>query len=344
MGDMRQRSFTLATATALASLAACTESPELGVSSAELACHDWGCTGNSPVMGPYRSHEFHVGGTKNTEGLRIDGFWIDGVRHTPSVDGHRLTARLGAIVKGGSQLEGGYFKVIHDESGTEFHILVKQVSNTVTFWLGDADPVPTYELKYRQLPLLTEHALCASPPGSTDPTSYPASPALWLEPFEAILFTGDRYTATTKKVWAIGGISVKGWFNIGCAGSVLAKMHLNRHTTAGAKGAYVAPLAARQSLLNAFTANLCGDGVAYTDPGTPLRWKNAAGWKPAFQPAWDLEAVWGPAGAVCLDDAYRVPWVVPASVCAPAIPFCDDLAGYNEATWQNWGLVRTAIP
>jgi hypothetical protein len=344
MGDMRQLSLTLATAAAVA-LAACTEPPELGVSSAELACHDWGCTGNSPVMGPYRSHEFHTAGVKNTEGLRIDGFWIAGVRHSPAVNGYRLTARLGLIVKAGIQLKGGYFKVIHDSSATEFHIIVKEVSNNVTFWLGDpSDKIPTYELRYRQLPLMTEHALCANPPGTSDPTGAPASPAPWFEPFEAILFAGDRYNASTKQVWAIGGPDVKDWFNVACAGSALAKMHLNRHTTAGAKDAFFASQDARQSLLNAFTANLCGTGVAYTAPNTPLRWKNAAGWKPEFLPAWDLEAVWGPAGAVCIDDAYRVPWVVPANLCAPLLQFCEDLAGYDEDSWQNWGLVRTAIP
>ena len=336
--------ITLATLFALAAVTSCTEPAEpIGTSVAALACYDWGCTGNSPVMGPYRSHEFHTGGTANSEGLHIDGFWIGGVRYTPVVEGYRFTARRGLTVKAGNQLVNGYFKVL-DSNNVEFQIKVTGVSNTVTFWLGDADAVPTYELRYRQMPLGKEQPLCANPPGSLDPSSDAGSPAPWLEPFEAILFTGDRYEAATKRVWAIDGPDVLGWFNIGCAGSALAKMHLNRHTTAGAKGAYTTPIQARQSLLNAFTANLCGDGMSYTDPGTPLRWKNAAGWKPAFAPAWDLEAVWGPDRAVCLDGAYRVPWVNPANACLPAIPYCADLAGYNEASWQNWGLIRTAIP
>jgi len=340
---MRQHSIPFA-ALALAALTSCADPAEpVGTSSAARAGGEWGCTGNSSTIGPYRSHEFHTGGTSNTEGLHIDGFWIGGVRYTPVVDGYRFTARRGTTVKAGNQLVNGYFKVL-DSNGVEFQIKVTAVSNTVTFWLGDADAVPTYELKYKQMPAGKEQPVCANPPGSVDPTSDPGSPAPWLEPFEAILFTGDRYDAVTKKVWTTGGPDTTGWFNIGCAGSALAKMHLNRHTSAGAKGMFNASPEARQSLLNAFTANLCGDGMAYTEPGTPLRWKNAAGWKPDFAPAWDLEAVWGPEGAVCIDDAYRVPWVIPANVCAPAIQSCEDLPGYDEASWQNWGLVRTAIP
>lgn len=257
--------------------------------------------------------------------------------------GARLSAIRGATVKTGAALEDGYFRVLDDDAGVEFHIRIAHVSNVVRYWLGDADVVQTYELMYRQLPAVTEQPVCANPPDSLDPTSGGGAPATWLAPFEAILFTGDRYDGVTKEVWATGGDRTRGWFNIGCAGSALAKLHLNRHTTAGAKGPYTASPDARQSLLNAFTANLCGTGAAFTEPGTPLRWQDAAGWKPDFAPTSTPEAVWGPAGAVCLEDAYRLPWFDPSAVWCHPKP-CDAIAGFTEATWSQFGLVRTAVP
>lgn len=340
---MRQLSFALAATLATAAAAGCAEPAPLATATAELACYDWGCTGNSPVMGPYRSHEFHTGGLENREGLRVDGLWIAGVRYAPLVIGARLSAVRGATVKTGAALVDGYFRVLDDDTGAEFHIRIAHVSNVVRYWLGDADVVQTYELVYRQLPAITELPVCANPPDSLDPTSGGGAPAAWLAPFEAILFTGDRYDGVTKAVWATGGEPTHGWFNIGCAGSALAKLHLNRHTTAGAKGLYVASPDARQTLLNAFTANLCGTGAAFTEPGTPLRWTDAAGWKPALDPAATPEGVWGPAGVICLEDAYRLPWFDPAAVwCAP--PPCDQVPGFTEATWKDVGLVRTAVP
>ncbi len=77
----------------------------------------------------------------------------------------------------------------------------------------------------------------------------------------------------------------------------------------------------------------------------PLRWINAAGWKSPLDPAWDLEAVWGPDGAVCVDDVYRLPGFDPSTApCASQIPHCRDLPGYDEAQWKSWGVVRTAVP
>ena len=327
-----------------AGIGACAESVEpVSTAPASTSCYDWGCTGNSPVMGPFRSHEFHTGGLPNAEGLRVDGFWIGGTRYTPVVEGDRFYAWDGQNdVKAGAELVDGYFRILDGETGAELRMTVTGVSNEVTFWLGDADRVQTYELSYVELPSLKAYSVCANPPDKYDGS---VAPATWDRRFEAILFTGDRYDGATKQIWTVGGDDTTGWFNIGCAGSALAKLHLNRHTTAGAKAPYDAKVDARQSLLNAFTANLCGTGTAFTEPGMPLRWINAAGWKSPLDPAWDLEAVWGPDGAVCVDDVYRLPGFDPSTApCASQIPHCRDLPGYDEAQWKSWGVVRTAVP
>lgn len=340
---MRQHSIPFATIFALTAVgltAACTEpDATLGTATSEQRCEDWGCTGNSSTMGPYRSHEFNLAGLPNDEGLRVDGFYLGGVKYAPRIQDDHLYAKhvlLGELH--GGQLENGYLKVL-DKNNKEFRIHIANVSDTVTFWVGDQmETVETYELVYSEPPVPTTQPLCKNPPGRTD-----ASGSVWSQRFEAVLYTGDRIDSR-KKIWATTAAATSGWMTIGCAGSALAKMHLSRHTTAGTNGSFSTEPNERQALLNMFTANLCGNGVSYTQPDTPLRWKNAAGWYPEFAGGVALEAVWGPDGAVCLDDAYRLDSVDPFAVCRVARSHCADLPGYDENSWQSWGTVRSAVP
>jgi hypothetical protein len=335
---MRQHSIPFA-ALALAATAACTEpDATLGTTTASL-CGDWGCGGNSSTMGPYRSHEFNLVGLPNEEGLRVDGFFLGGVRFTPRIQGDHFYAKHSILgERHGGQLVNGYLRIF-DKDNHEFRMHFAAVSNAVTFWLGDPDAVQTYELLYSEGNAGKKTPLCNNPPPPTD-----ASGLVWTRAFESVLFTGDRINRH-KQIWSTAAAATTDWMTIGCAGSALAKMHLSRHTTAGSKGSFTASPAERQAMLNMFTANICGDGISHTEPNTPLRWKNADGWYSEFAPAWELEAIWGPSGAVCFDDTYRLPGVDPLALCgAHARPSCADLPGYDEASWQAWGTVRSAVP
>jgi hypothetical protein len=151
---------------------------------------------------------------------------------------------------------------------------------------------------------------------------------------EAIAFEGDHYDAEHKRVRETAPEA--GWFNLACAGTAVAKMHMLRHTRAGSVVPSGGParntsVLQRTAMLKAITADYCGDGTAWTADGTPLQWTDANGWLPT--PALDLvslerlgliEGVWGPDGAMCLNDPRRqtkVPGLVyPAGGCsAPAV-------------------------
>jgi len=149
----------------------------------------------------------------------------------------------------------------------------------------------------------------------------------------AIAFEGDHYDPATKKVTKTNPAA--GWFNLACYGAAVSKMHLLRHTEAGGitfDGTdRTTSLRERTAMLKAITADYCGSGTAWTGDGTPLLWTDANGWFP--DPKLDLtalvadgmiESVWGPQGALCLNEPRRLTKfpgrVYPDSACsAPAV-------------------------
>src|SRR5262249_31439197 len=110
----------------------------------------------------------------------------------------------------------------------------------------------------------------------------------------AIAFAGDRYDPVQKIVTD----TVRGtqWFNLACAGTATAKVHLVRHTNAGAwspstwhpgvditsPGApyHTAPQL-RQAMLKMFAADYCGSGFPFTVDGQPLLYDDT---NPAYTP------------------------------------------------------------
>ena len=113
--------------------------------------------------------------------------------------------------------------------------------------------------------------------------------------------TADRYDARTKTVRETGGDDT--WFNIACAGTAIAKLHLLRHTWAADRdGAHPTTVDQRQALLKLLAADYCGTGKAFTVEGQPLaysfdqRWARAVDWNGAAS----VDAVWDANHAVCL--------------------------------------------
>jgi hypothetical protein len=143
--------------------------------------------------------------------------------------------------------------------------------------------------------------------------------------YAAIAFAGDRYAAdhTVSESDPHGPL-----FNLACAGTAMAKMHLLRHTQVQGEAAMRQPLpvmppsdADRQAMLRMLTADYCGDGSTYTNNGHPLIYNDANHWFPApGRPVPQIpldgstnghiqsfEAVWGPGGAICIDTPRKVP-------------------------------------
>jgi hypothetical protein len=162
-----------------------------------------------------------------------------------------------------------------------------------------------------------EEHLCTNPVVTQD--------RLWTDYKSAIVFEGDFFDQ--RKTARVLKKQDDGWFYLACDGTAAAKMHLLRHTSAGtyasgpsqASDARETSLDQRTAMLKAITADYCGDGNSWTGDGTPLYWTDARGWFPSQvqaraelftqvrSGAWDVEAIWGPGGALCLNNPRRRP-------------------------------------
>jgi hypothetical protein len=137
------------------------------------------------------------------------------------------------------------------------------------------------------------------------------------------------------------------WFNIACAGSALAKLHLLRHTDAGAVGSYTTTLDERRAMLKMYSADVCGRGESFTRPGEPLLLADNRGWytfNPATASSW--EAIWNAKGARCLDVPRRLaeePNVLVRirAACGGVLP---PSCGALLPNWRAYGHVVSANP
>lgn len=292
---------------------ACVDDTELGSDRLEgivfggggEECPKLGCGSNSAYLGPTEFHELHETGIEaNAEGFRITSFEKNGQSYRLDVTGTTLTGQLFVWGQGwvtalsGSQLIGAEMKV-DGPNGTRYGIRIYNTATVQQYWQGPAGAVQTYELKWRmEYPAATHYEpVCKDPPNRID-----GEGKEWQRIYEAVLFTGDRYDTSTLRVTASHPRTAGGWFNIGCAGTVLAKLALNRHTSATAVPGALPPTGEqRQAMLKMYTSDVCDTGHAFTVQGTPIRWWSQPGWS---SPAIGLntpEAHWNQDGAMCLD-------------------------------------------
>jgi ADYC domain len=272
-----------------------------------LGCPGSVCNSNSPVMGPYSYWEGNLAGLPNDQGVKFGDFVSSTDRHcTPKVVGDKFQAFCPASPLFGpaltlmsAALQNGYLEAFTAE-GTYKIKFVTVHSNTYTFWQGPTTAVETYELRYEK-PTGGgfETLLCNNPPaGNRTPAG---NGRMWTAPLEAVLFTGDRYDEKTRRVTDISATGTQNWFNIGCAGSGLMKLHLNRHSTAGSVPGYTTTQNARQAMFKMFSSDLFGDGTIFTHQGVLLDWENRPRWSMLTGHEFAFEARWDQNGAQCLD-------------------------------------------
>lgn len=289
-------------------LTACT-TEDLATTSQNIitGCPKWGCGENSPIMGAYEFIDLNTNGLANDAGVRIVNFQAGSPVKTynPVVTSSHLVAidPNGGPSLTGAALAGGWFN-LWSPAGA-YKLYVKKVnpkaSSQVKFWVGPASQIETYELTYTG-PRTTSGVLCNNPP---ERDSREGGNHVWEAPLEAILYTGDRYDGDLKTLTASTYGTTVGWFNIACAGSALAKLHLNRHTTASATFGYTTTAAQRQAMLKMYVSDVCGTGSAWTYAGTPLHWQNTGGWNTLVGNEFAFEARWTENGATCLDTHRR---------------------------------------
>ena len=319
----------------------------------ETGCPRWGCGENSPVMGPYSFWEGNLLGVPDpTTHITFLDFRMaaaPNIAYAPTlVNGSQLVATRKTwpyTQLQGAALEGGYFR-IGTPSG-EFKIFISKVNvkatSNVKFWVGNPDRIETYELNYTG-PGITQDQLCDNPPGR-DAGEAPGH--IYTAPLEAVLFTGDRYDAERKRVTATTYAATNGWMTIACAGSALAKLHFNRHTTAGSDSTHQTTLLERQTLMKMYVSDVCGDGNAWTVKGTKLHWQNTYQWVKLDHMEWGFESRWGPYGAICMDthrlgDTYvNPPPGMPKISDYCAVPACN---GSVVTPTYGGGYIVSAVP
>lgn len=354
------RSRPLLVATALLAYTACT--PELEaldrVSQAmgEDQCPPWSCGANTPVMNGTPVDEFFQSGVPGGDEFRAKALIKQGQSFGVRVVGGALYGvdGLGNVVLQGAGVVGGVLRLVRDGKLYDIHVLGL---GRVMTWTDPVHTLPTYHLGYSLpgSPTVSFVDLCNDPPVG-DP--------LWsgLET-HALLVEGERYDRDAKQVSSASG---KGWVNIACAGSAVAKMTLMRYDARIPLGdAHATTATQRTAALKMITADYCGTGRSFTEMGTPLRWENQGNWVvPSQNAESSREALWTESGALCLgtprlianeqDGALQaLLWAEIAGECAQAgkavPPPCDDMLlidgqQRDYAAWSTYSEWRTVNP
>jgi hypothetical protein len=315
-------------------------------------CPEWGCGENSPLTGPFNLRElyFRDPNVDNGNHMRLWGFQkvINGTLQTYDVN--VVKDRVKALYTGTTDvalenegLVNGWFLLTHDaaEGYPPGVVRVKIVSiDNQAFWQPPSGYVQTYELAYNGVnaPSSEFLALCNRPlPGTgiRDTARDPAENHLWKNRFNSIIFSGDRYS---EAYTVSAGTRALSWMNIACAGSVTAKLHLNRHTTASqAPGYVVNTLTQRQAMLKMYSGDFCGSGNAYTRKGTPIHWNNKTGLNSGAGNDTAFESMWSGDGAMCLQTHRLASSLVDEEnemgeeiIAECDLPLCTDIPDYTN--------------
>lgn len=292
-------------------------------------CPRAGCGGNSPTIdgasivgsdspvvadgepGTRAFHELDLDGSPNAAGFTVTGARRGRTTYTLALEGAVVTARRegDAQVLSGADLVG----LVVDASDADGEPYAIEISSAAKA----AHPV-------RARGEVWTYALTYSSPSRPEPR-----PLCTTGTNQAILFTGDRYDAVGKTVVGTGA-STRGWMQIACAGTALAKLFWTRHTEASQEIATTA--AERQAMLKMLTADVCGDGTSFTVHGQPLVWADANGLTSFVEAPPRLEALWSEEGALCLDEPRR-PELGPAITarCGARLPRCSSLTHARRA-------------
>lgn len=311
--------------------------PETDVSASSLRAQsraqplpDWSTGTNSATVGDgLLFDEVNIAGP-NRSGLKIQRSMLeDGTPLQFYVERHNLKAiDPSGNIYSDIQLRGATIQLRYDERGAEYELKITNVvGKGLQFWAGPPEDVPYYEIMARRTdgPQIDQFEyICQSNFVTSDPT--------WAANVEhaALVFQGDVYDPVTKMVTEVPDWDPR--FNLACANTAPAKMHLTRHTRAGSvdnnnQEVYWTDVLQRQAMLRMFTADYCGGGTSYTVDGQPLAYADDRTEFPRWSGATQLEALWDYRGAICLNTPRRGAAVRDAvNQSCPGIPRCLPLA------------------
>lgn len=245
-----------------------------------------------------RVHELNLDGLSNAQGIALETGGAAAkitkglVEYELTVSGSRIVGtRPGSPPLTGGALVGAELRL--NKNG-QTHLITIDTVRTISYSyaIGSPGTLEAYRFSWidsAQQPSV-RHSLCANSPEAP-------IELFSMELDEAIVFETDRFDAASKTMDPVGDPR---WFNIGCAGHTLAKMHLTRNTIASGAAAHGVSANDRQATLKMLVADYCGTGKAFTVAGEPLRWKGGA-MTSFYTPPVSLEARWTHQGAACLN-------------------------------------------
>ena len=234
------------------------------------------------------------------------------------INGSLISAHDGTSTKIGAQLANTVYKINFDPLSTGGEDLTfKIVSVTQSAVQSDV-----YFHAVEQVNEFDEfETLCRDGAGAA--TQAIALPGTWNGE------TAVRQSSTGKFTWACRGASLAKAVEWGYRPWVSADMN-----------------DAHQAAMRMIRADYCGTGQTYTSNGNPIDVSDKWGIQVA-DTNWDVEAKWGPNGAVCLNTPRKL-WYPRSSIpCAASLPYCTS-NGLSNGTpntnpSQYGGLLQTQV-
>ncbi len=260
------------------------EARDLGIS-----CPPRQCGLNSAEVNGRSIRELNLNGVANADHMKIVGVVspLGLLGYQLGVENDELVARKGTSVLKGATLIGTTILVKDSSCWLCLPVPIIVLGHQkIDSWAEGAPDVSTYALVYPDLgSLLGQRNIC-----NGDLTDLLATTATVLG--------GETYDLTSKEVNA----GQDGWFTIACPGSAADKLRMfNYGPQSDFDGAgHPATVDQRQATLKMITADYCGEGISYTQNGTPLQWENHAGTVYMSTTLGAVESVWNKDGAVCL--------------------------------------------
>ncbi len=273
-------------------------------STAAAICTDeYTCGSNSPEVDHHGLHALNLKGIPNEDHISFVRFAKGTQIYQLSVvNGHIRGTAKGLPVLEGDALKDAYL-VLSRPGGLLYKVTIAGVG-TATFASDPKLPIETYLFVWAAFNSPLEPTnICVAPPappvvpideaGDWDPIAQRSS----MLRTHTLLFEGDVIHAATKTIEPTPDVD---WFNFGCAGHTLAKLHLTHNTAISRTGTPSATWAARQAVLKMLVADYCGDGTPFTVFGEPLVWKDDDTMSYFATPG-PFEARWTANGPGCLD-------------------------------------------
>lgn len=296
-------------------------------------CPQFACGANSPVLEVDGFHDFNLlSSAQESPAVTTPndaGFSIAAVNHRATItsakglaydlrveDGHIVgrCRTTPCTVLRGAALVGAKIPILREKD--RFTIEIATVRQ-MTYFLGGGT-TEAYTLRWTptdgqttnlcdNIQVLIDN-LAAQPGGSGQDGGkigkYQQLELMGMTVFETVVFEGDRIDAA-KRTMSKDADTDDNWFNIGCAGAALSKVHLTRNSVHSQLPPATPPPAGprfweqRQATLKMYSADYCGTGTAFTVAGQALVWKGDQ-MTDFWAPPLELEARWNEKGAICL--------------------------------------------